>query len=427
MAVGFGFSASDFVAGVLLLKDLIKALDSVSGSSAEFQALCVEFRSLERALELTSALASDSWAPAQREAIEHCIRICLSIIQAFLARATKFDVALGQPSGASQQGLSNVPPWKVALRKIQWAFLKKDDVIRVRLEISAQTAILNTLLNQTQLKFSRNHEDTLAQVRIQLSLQQDHLQQIAVLLQQQSHFAEQGHGELRACKQSLDFLQTEVSSARMTMTLVWRLGQMIFEMILGWQQYLVNPLPAQVLLQKVAILEDALGRNAPLHIEWLNSCEASCNQRFCVVVTKGHHRYSTVRWRHDSGTILGGPASSEWIILSSTKRPAKLSICRSHGTWYFSQAESSLCALSYHATHGLLHAEHVQGASARRTNALQLQWDYLGPRISVVSRSDTISGKFMFEQARYTLPLSCWRIQPMRPVLLPDAVFRLHG
>src|ERR1700743_3646958 len=172
MPVGFGFSAGDFVSGVLLVKDLIKGLDDVSGSSAEYQALRGELRALETALELASNLSSDSWGTAHRQALDACIQACHGIIHAFLFRTAKFDAALTGPGGASQSNVAAVSLWKVALRKVQWALLKKEDVLRVRLELSAQVTVLNTLLNQTHLLVSKNQDIALAQLQDQMSLQQ---------------------------------------------------------------------------------------------------------------------------------------------------------------------------------------------------------------------------------------------------------------
>ncbi len=46
----FGFSVGDFVAGINLVRELIKALEDSAGSSAEYLALIKELYSLERAL-----------------------------------------------------------------------------------------------------------------------------------------------------------------------------------------------------------------------------------------------------------------------------------------------------------------------------------------------------------------------------------------
>jgi len=50
MATGFGFSTGDFIAGINLVQELIKALNDSRGSSKEYLELIAELRSLETAL-----------------------------------------------------------------------------------------------------------------------------------------------------------------------------------------------------------------------------------------------------------------------------------------------------------------------------------------------------------------------------------------
>ncbi|KAJ9607370.1 hypothetical protein H2200_008443 [Cladophialophora chaetospira] len=274
MPVGFGFSAGDFISGVLLVKDIIKALDNVSGSSAEYDALRGELRGLERALHLVSNLPPGTCSTIQHTT-ETCVQACHNIIQAFVRKAAKFDTTLIHAASTSQQNITRPPPWKAALRKVQWALLKKEDVVRVRLEIAAQVAILNTLLNHKQLLASENQDTALTQLHNQMSQQHGRLQQIEALLQVQKQLSEEGKGDLESFNQKLASIQHEMSSTKTIVVLVWRLGRVLFQLMVQLQKWLANPLPAQVLLQRVAILEDALGRTAPLHIEWLNSWEAS--------------------------------------------------------------------------------------------------------------------------------------------------------
>jgi hypothetical protein len=287
MPVGFGFSAGDFISGLLLVKDLIRALDNAAGSSAEYRGLCGELKSLEKALELLCNSNLTVWEGTHSQAIQQTVQVCHGIIHSFLTRAAKFDETLVSPAKA-------VSVWKVALRKVQWAFLKKDDVVRVRVELSAQTSILNALLNQAQLRAHESHHDLLKQLHNQIALQQDRLQRIDAQMQRQSRLAENTETELQSHTQVLCSLQREVASTKSVMMLVWRLGRVVFDIVRGLHRYLGNPMPAQIMLQQAAILEDSLGRTAPLHLEWLNSREVS--QRYCPISNAdGLHRSFTVR------------------------------------------------------------------------------------------------------------------------------------
>ena len=294
MSVGFGFSAGDFISGLLLVKDLIRALDNAAGSSTEYQGLCSELKSLEKALDLLSHSNLNAWEGTHAQAVQQTVQVCRGIIHTFLTRAAKFDEALITPASAPQQGVAAVSAWKVALRKVQWAFLKKDDVIRVRVELSAQTSILNALINQAQLRAHESHHGILKQVHTQMALQQDQLRRIDAQLQQHSLLAENRRSELQSHSQVLCSLQREVASTKSVVMLVWRLGRVVFEIVRGVHRYLGNPVPAQIVLQQVATLEDSLGRTAPLHIEWLNSREVS-QRELRISSADGHHRSFTAR------------------------------------------------------------------------------------------------------------------------------------
>lgn len=50
MAAALGFSFGDFVAGILLVKDLINALQESKGGKADYRNLMNDLYSLERAL-----------------------------------------------------------------------------------------------------------------------------------------------------------------------------------------------------------------------------------------------------------------------------------------------------------------------------------------------------------------------------------------
>lgn len=56
MAAGFGFSTGDFIAGISLVQELIKALNDSRGSSKEYLELIAELRTLETALSEVKTL-----------------------------------------------------------------------------------------------------------------------------------------------------------------------------------------------------------------------------------------------------------------------------------------------------------------------------------------------------------------------------------
>lgn len=281
MPIGFGFSAGDFISGLLLVKDVIRALDNAAGSSTEYLALKAELQSLERALNLLCNSSLTILDGAYRQLIEDTVQACFGIIQKFLSSTAKFDEALSNTTNISQKGTTAVSGWKVALRKVQWAFFKKEDVALVRAQLSAQTSNLNALLNLSQMRAHEGHNDTLNKLHIQVDLQQDQLSRMEAKLQQHSESVDSSRNELRSINQVLCSVQREVTCTKTATMLVWRLGKVLFEFIKCLQTNLRSPMPAQVMLKQVAVLEDALGRMAPLHIEWLSSRDVSRPNRAC--------------------------------------------------------------------------------------------------------------------------------------------------
>ena len=118
MSAGFGFSASDFIAGIKLIADLIKALEESTGASAEYCHLIKELYSLERALVAIKHLKTEESTQLQTVAVEQAVRQCQQCIDDFLHGIAKFQPKLA----------SCATGFKANLRKIQWSLCKKGDV-----------------------------------------------------------------------------------------------------------------------------------------------------------------------------------------------------------------------------------------------------------------------------------------------------------
>lgn len=139
----FGFSVGDLVAGINLVKDLIKALEDGAGASAEYRELIAELYTLEVALQQVNHLKLEDSRRLQRIAVEHAAAQCQHTIDEFLKKISKFQPSL-RAGGSSK-------PWKDSLRKIQWALCKKEDVDRFRAEINGHASSINILLTTLQL------------------------------------------------------------------------------------------------------------------------------------------------------------------------------------------------------------------------------------------------------------------------------------
>lgn len=131
---GFGFSVGDFLSGLELIRQLIKALEDSSGSSKEYRDLIRELYSLERALiEVKSLNIEES---PQKRAVEQVAVQCQQTISFFLEQIAKYQPSLG--------GLGK--SWRGSLRKVQWALYKKEDVQKFRAQIQGHTSSITILL-----------------------------------------------------------------------------------------------------------------------------------------------------------------------------------------------------------------------------------------------------------------------------------------
>ena len=139
----FGFSAGDFVAGIGLVQDLIKALRDSKGSSKEYLELVAELRSLESALLEVKALDFAAEQQAQRAALRQAVIQCRESIDTFLKELTKYQPHLRLGGSFSL--------WKDAFRKVQWRLCKKEDLIRFRAEIGFHTQAIQMLMITIQM------------------------------------------------------------------------------------------------------------------------------------------------------------------------------------------------------------------------------------------------------------------------------------
>ena len=139
----FGFSVGDFVSGINLVRELIKALEDSAGSSAEYRDLIKELYSLERALIEVKHLDLDDTQHSQGIALQQAATQCQQTIDEFLQKIQKFRPAFRVGGSKSS--------WRDSLRKIEWALYKKEDVQRFRAQLNGHTASIKILLMTLQL------------------------------------------------------------------------------------------------------------------------------------------------------------------------------------------------------------------------------------------------------------------------------------
>lgn len=143
MSVGFGFSVSDFIAGIQLVREVISSLQSGAGSALDYQTLIYELFTLERALLEVKSLRFEECQIAQLDALKGAATQCQSTIDRFLTKIRKH-----QPSLNAQGSGSKV---RDGIRKIQWPLCDKTDLEVFKAEVRGHAGSINLLLATVQL------------------------------------------------------------------------------------------------------------------------------------------------------------------------------------------------------------------------------------------------------------------------------------
>lgn len=144
-APGFGFSVGDFIAGVSLVKKLVRALNDAAGSRAAYRKLINELLNLEEALTQIGNLQLSPAQESQKLILLRVATQCETSIEAFLQKNAKFKGSLGLQSSTM------LPSWRTNLHKIQWALCKDNAIDDLRTEIAAHTTALNVTLATVQV------------------------------------------------------------------------------------------------------------------------------------------------------------------------------------------------------------------------------------------------------------------------------------
>ena len=143
MAAAFGFSTGDFINGINLVKDIVRALNDSKGSSKEYLAVIAELRGLEVALIHVKTQYDHTQQVGERSVLRKAVEECEATIQDFLGSLEKYHGHL------SRSGSQN--KWKDAVRKVQWHLCKADELTSFRLQISSHVQNLELLLATMQM------------------------------------------------------------------------------------------------------------------------------------------------------------------------------------------------------------------------------------------------------------------------------------
>ncbi|KAL8949775.1 MAG: hypothetical protein Q9222_004154 [Ikaeria aurantiellina] len=253
MSVGFGFSVGDFIDAIQLVGTVIDALSASSKSSAELRELLRQLYSLEKALREVKNLDVDESLYAENLALKQSAAQCQLTITNFLSKTQSYQPHLICNSDASSTIQTK---WK----KIKWALCKKKDVIQFKSDLLAHTESIHLLLATIQMK----------SIDIGQKMQQG----------VQRTFAFRIQDGFSKCMNRLSFMcgtLTRISAQAQelleSVTYIISMNVRVFQVVLDIQK-LLTTIPGQVERQQPVYLNDAFGRYAPFHLEFIRSSKA---------------------------------------------------------------------------------------------------------------------------------------------------------
>ncbi|KAL8710577.1 MAG: hypothetical protein Q9220_004801 [cf. Caloplaca sp. 1 TL-2023] len=251
MSVGFGFSVGDFIDAIQLVGTVIDALSASSKSSAELRELLRQLHTLETALREVENLAIDESLYAESLALKQSAAQCQLTISNFLTNTRSY-----QPYLTCDSGVTVRSKWK----KVKWALCKKKDIVQFKSDLNAHTESIHLLLATLQMKcmdigqWTQQSQQRLIASRIQDGFSKS-MQKLSFMCSTLTRISAQA--------------QELLESTRHIISMNCRVFQVVLDV-----QKLLTTIPGQIERQQPVYLNDALGRYAPFHLEFIRSSKA---------------------------------------------------------------------------------------------------------------------------------------------------------
>lgn len=143
MAVPFGISVGDFLAVGNLAQKITKALNESRGSTAEYKSLCQLLSSLDRSLQVASAVflysssstgSSFNTHTGSLNGIRYELDCCKRLMEDFLADSKKHTETLLNGQGSR---------FKKEWRKVTWCLYKAEDVQKLQGSLQGHISAFN--------------------------------------------------------------------------------------------------------------------------------------------------------------------------------------------------------------------------------------------------------------------------------------------
>ncbi|KAK0716155.1 hypothetical protein B0H67DRAFT_645810 [Lasiosphaeris hirsuta] len=265
--ITFG-AVGDIISVCLLANEIITCLDDVRGSPKEYRALRDELRSLERALlEAAQMLEKQkSRIGLLADAIAEEVTASKYCLNLFRDSLTKYDV-LFQPKSLAGST-------KRFTKSVQWRLVEKETISKFResiaLRFNALSILLITANVDLSLRISQSSDDsrtTLRHIQTEGNKNSARLTSMNTLLGQV-------YGKIGMLTNMMLFIQSLVIQLLSASRRGLQTTLATYEVVKAIQQSVSTPLERVSLIEEPFILEDAIGRISPVHLQFVTSWKA---------------------------------------------------------------------------------------------------------------------------------------------------------
>lgn len=136
--MSFGWSAGDIATALVLLRNIIEALDSVDGAASYYREAVGFLRDLERTLTPLESLEAWKTYPLYANDILRQVQQIKGPVQDFLGGVVKYKKSLGEEAPKGHHRYI----WK----KLQWYLTQENKVLALKAKIGGHMRIIDTLL-----------------------------------------------------------------------------------------------------------------------------------------------------------------------------------------------------------------------------------------------------------------------------------------
>jgi hypothetical protein len=268
----------DIISVSLLVKDLLLALDSSRGSSAEYQAVVRDLYFLDTALLQVEQLFQSRPATTDlqnvRDKAQETVSKCKASVAAFTAKVKDYGGSLA--TGGSGNSV------KDAARKLRWrASHKQEEIARFRVEIATFVQTINMLLSTEMLACLNTSSESLkdqlsknGQIkRASLDLQAELLREVRAKMNDYEKSITNGNGLIAQLMERVNYIPKLAADMKQFMCNLMAGNLTTYRELVSFRAEF-NTHIRRPLSEDPFTLEDAIGRIAPVHLRFIGSWEA---------------------------------------------------------------------------------------------------------------------------------------------------------